>query len=87
MKINLDYKNVYVQNSGLDTIVRWEKQGPVIFSNPKFKKTDNYDINNLIKESNVDDVLDFLDEIKEHYDSKYHHLQIDEVIDYVNNLK
>ena len=87
MKINLDYTNVHLYSSDLESIVEWGKNGPIVFSNYKFRKIKHYDINQIIEDEGKGEVLDFLDSVKESYESKYHQMQINEVIDYVNNLE
>lgn len=83
MRIKLDYKNIHLYSSDMESIVEWGKNGPIVFSNYKLRKIHNYDINKLVKELGKYEVLDFLDEIKQVYTSKYHHIQINEVIDYL----
>lgn len=87
MKIKLDYTNVHLYSSDMESIVEWGKKGPIVFSNHKLRKVHNYDIDEMVEEVGFDDVLDFLGDIKEHYNSKYHQMQIDEVIEYVNDKK
>jgi hypothetical protein len=87
MKINIDYTNVHLHSSDLETIVEWGKEGPIVFSNYKLRRFHNYNINELVEEIGINEVIDFLYDIKEKYSSKYHQIQINEIIKYIKEEK